>query len=322
MADLVLLAKYPFTSAAKEHISGLTLELTYDLLEKAKGRVNSALVAGELPPLAIGIERTSSADIAAYAVARMLISGLSKKYYVSRYAVAESKRVTAYLRSEAEPAFLQVARELAMDVKPETAGYSVSVFDYLKAAPRALEYKLVNQRLAGGRVHLSREQLARVMGERVRVQLEKSLPVKGKIPENVLEAAKELERGLPKQVAEAGPLGAGTSTLKPAEYPPCIRKLLDDLAASENLPHQARFALAVFLLNKGVPTASIISLFRTAPDWNEQVTRYQVEYAAKKGYKAPSCGQMELYGLCQSECGCSGKQSFSPLRWKPRVVAR
>ncbi|VVC71922.1 Uncharacterised protein [uncultured archaeon] len=60
----------------------------------------------------------------------------------------------------------------------------------------------------------------------------------------------------------------------------------------------------------------VAALFRTAPDFDERTTRYQVEYLAKKGYKVPSCSNAESYGVCVANCG-----TRSPLGYVKRRTA-
>jgi DNA primase large subunit len=52
-----------------------------------------------------------------------------------------------------------------------------------------------------------------------------------------------------------------------------------------------------------MPTEKIIDLFRASSDFNERMTRYQVEHiAGKRGsmtrYKPPKCDMSKTHGLC------------------------
>jgi len=103
--------------------------------------------------------------------------------------------------------------------------------------------------------------------------------------------------------------------------PPCIERLIEDLQRGENLPHFARFALATFLTHAGWSVDQIVDLFRNAPDFDEKVTRYQVEHVAgKRGggkrYAPPACARMRQEGLCVADCGVGHPLVF--LRRGPR----
>ncbi|MEM1542218.1 MAG: hypothetical protein QW101_05200 [Ignisphaera sp.] len=90
-------------------------------------------------------------------------------------------------------------------------------------------------------------------------------------------------------------------------FPPCIRKLIEDITKGENLSHHQRFALATFLINMGINIDTIVRLFSYSPDFNERITRYQIEHLAglkgsKKKYLVYSCDTMKTLGMCKAEC--------------------
>jgi DNA primase large subunit len=88
-------------------------------------------------------------------------------------------------------------------------------------------------------------------------------------------------------------------------FPPCMLKILEDLKSGVNVPHTARFAITSFLLNVGFDVEEIIAMFSSAPDFNEEMTRYQVEHiAGSKGteYDCPACDTMRTYHNCVKDC--------------------
>jgi len=98
--------------------------------------------------------------------------------------------------------------------------------------------------------------------------------------------------------------------------PPCMAAILDALRRGENLPHTARFAITTYLLKKGWDIEQIVDLFRNAPDFNEKITRYQVQHIAgkvggRKEYAVPSCKTMKEWGLCVANCSIR-----NPLQYK------
>jgi DNA primase large subunit len=67
--------------------------------------------------------------------------------------------------------------------------------------------------------------------------------------------------------------------------------------------------MATYLLGIGKTVDEIVALFPRVPDFNEKVTRYQVEHlAGLKGgrtrYKSPSCGTLQTHGLCFKTVEC------------------
>ncbi len=95
-------------------------------------------------------------------------------------------------------------------------------------------------------------------------------------------------------------------------FPPCMRSLLERAQEGENLPHEARFALAAFLINVGWDEDQVVEVFSNLPDFDEERCRYQVRHiAGKEGsgtrYLPPNCDKMREWGLCENPDGCGVK---------------
>jgi len=97
---------------------------------------------------------------------------------------------------------------------------------------------------------------------------------------------------------EAAPVGK----LSIDKLPPCLKTILSSIQAGENVPHMGRFALVAFLSSLKLNTNDILKLFSSAPDYEEDKTRYQVEHitgtSSATSYKSPGCDKMRTYGLC------------------------
>jgi DNA primase large subunit len=83
------------------------------------------------------------------------------------------------------------------------------------------------------------------------------------------------------------------------------------MGRGENLPHSARVMLATYMLAIGKPIDEIVMMYQNAPDFNEKITRYQVEHlAGLKGsrtkYSVPSCEKLLNENLCFATEECSG----------------
>jgi len=74
------------------------------------------------------------------------------------------------------------------------------------------------------------------------------------------------------------------------------------LERGENLSHAGRFCLAAFLHRTGATFETIVDAYRGAPDFDESVTRYQVEHITTRdggrGYEPPECDTLRSHGLC------------------------
>jgi len=86
--------------------------------------------------------------------------------------------------------------------------------------------------------------------------------------------------------------------------PPCIRNILSTLKTSGDPDHFQRMVLVLYLKWIGYDKERVIELFKKyAKDYNEKMTRYQVEFiygerGSKKDYLSPSCNWMKQHSLC------------------------
>jgi DNA primase large subunit len=168
---------------------------------------------------------------------------------------------------------------------------------------RAPKWKLVNRDLKEGYVTVTKEELIRLMEEMVRDRVQKGLPLDIK------------EDTCQKLTSYINPIKAELEKLKSASrvdlgkvtesaFPPCIKKMLEQVASNANLAHSARFALVSFLIQINMSVDQIVGLFNTSPDFDQEKTRYQVEHIAGASgtkYKPPSCATMATYGNCPGE---------------------
>lgn len=309
MADLIFCSRYPFTSQAKEYVSDSGLELTSSLIDKAEARVSNALVSGKVKRVA-DLPEAREEELALYAGARMIVSAANNRYIINRYAVAEAKRAGEYLAGDesAHPDYVDgVASEFGVKFEKQGRDFLVPLAAYLPFTPRSMDYKLTNRQVKGGYVRVSAHERLRMLEEAVKKRIESSLPIRAKFSDEINEAGKRMLSLIPKLEIVATKVGQ-------ENYPPCIRKLIEDLALSINLPHTARVALGIYLINAGVSTDRIVDYFRTAPDFSEKTTRYQVEHLRSRKYNMPSCSTMDSYGICIADCRCG-----TPLRYRDAI---
>jgi DNA primase large subunit len=100
-------------------------------------------------------------------------------------------------------------------------------------------------------------------------------------------------------------------------FPNCIKGVYDRIAAGRPASHLGRFALTSFMLSVGMSPEDVFKFFRSVSDFNERMTRYQVEHiAGTRGsgtkYTPPNCTTLRTHGLCVSpEYECNG--AVNPL---------
>lgn len=312
------LAKYPFTSEAAEYIKLLDLRIENlanpelkPILDRAENRIEEALLNS--PPEVSYRERDEDIEISSFPVAVMTAAATNNDYMRRRYALAEARRAYNLLRLEDDVKILDIAGSVKWRVKRAKGkfssggyGFTLHFIDFLQNAEnlREKEWKLVNRVIKDGRVYLSKREIARLLQEEVRKHVEAKLRVRVRpmLPENVIERVDRL--------VQVYALKAGKTrfeelpkTAVNAAFPPCIRQLYDAAASGRHLSHLGRFALVSFLLSVGVPSEKVIDLFRSSADFNERMTRYQVEHIAgsrgsRTSYKPPSCATLRTHGIC------------------------
>jgi DNA primase large subunit len=177
--------------------------------------------------------------------------------------------------------------------------------DYLRlsAAFREADFRLARQDVDHGRVTVESVRAARLLQEAIRRQLAVPLPLTAEVVALVREREAELletvAARMPQPVARTGSAGA---RLSPERFPPCIRRMQRNLERGENLSHAGRFCLAAFLHRAGADAETIVDAFRGAPDFDESITRYQVEHITSRGggegYEPPECDTLRTHGLC------------------------
>ncbi len=244
-------------------------------------------------------------NVTAYIYSRILVSLMDERAR-RRYAVREARRYREMM-DESDATLMILASDFGVKA---TIGEDVRlhVSDYLRAACRirSREWKLVNRSLERGYVELTRENFLRVIEEFLRIRLAERIAV----PAPIARSAEVVQH-----LAELVPISeARFSEIELGEFdaeclPPCMKKILSDLQAGLNVPHSARFAITSFLLNIGLSVDDVISLFSSAPDFDVEKTRYQVEHiAGARGteYVAPACDTMQSYHNCYRNESCRG----------------
>jgi len=216
---------------------------------------------------------------------------LRRKFVVKMARIFREK-----LKRECEDFILIVAKDLGLRFKRGADGIHVDFRNYLKGAVRikSRDWKLVNKDVVKGFVRLTRDEFLRLIEEFIKERLMEKVPIKIYVD-----------------------IGIERSEL-PVNFecfPECMKKILADLNDGKNVPHTGRFSIASFLINVGYDIERIVDVFRNAPDFDEEKTRYQVEHiAGMRGkcekYAVPSCETMKSWGLCIWECDVDHPMKF------------
>ncbi len=235
---------------------------------------------------------------------KAVVSNLDE-FLRTRFAVKLARAYRNLLNKENDDFLVLIAWDLGLKVdeddifnylkrfyiQPE---FKVDVVDYVKLAVKLKDesWKLVNRKLFKGYVYLNRGDFVRLIEEAMKNRFLERIPVKVNVDIGVKVKREYRFESLP---------------IEFECFPECMKKIISDLNDGKNVPHTGRFAIASFLINLGCDVDKVVEIFRNAPDFDEDKTRYQVEHIAGmrgKGekYVAPSCETMKSWGLCIWNC--------------------
>ena len=295
-------SKYPFTSEAKQRVDSSSLELNDAVMERAVQRVVSALKAEKEHAYRLH-PSDELLELGSYAAARMMLAYLKNRFLTGRFAVAEAKRASSFMRSESEENLRKLGDELGIKPTEFEGRMVLPVSQYVSFSPRSVDYRLIFRNVNNGFVEVKRPEVIRLMEEAVKMRMESLKPIQSP-PKIIQEYSKKLMVLVPKEAVMK-------MSFKEGDNPPCMEKLLEQTRAHQNLNHQARLALAIYLLAKNVPMEKVESIFSNFPDYDEKKTKYQLGHIVKRGYSMPSCATLLSYGICVADCRIG-----TPLRWK------
>lgn len=314
MRELSVLAKYPFLQDTRQYIkdNGPSVsELLHDLpYERARiigiERLDNAFKNRDVGERSLASESDCIMEILSYPLARMVAVCIGDSYFKKRYALGEAYHVYKNLLDEPISFLLSVAKELNINVQHHSEENTTKIFfkDYLRNAPtRYKEWKMVNRDFDAGYLTISHKDLARILLEALRERINEELRSRD-CDKTVYDTfSTDIQRfqnmlTLQKKKIEAAPVGK----VSIEKLPPCMKDILSAIQSGENVPHMGRFALVAFLSSLKLSTNDILKIFSTAPDYEEDKTRYQVEHitgaSSSTEYICPGCDKMRTYGIC------------------------
>ena len=314
MRELTTLAKYPFLHDTRQYIkeNGPSVdELLQDSpYERARiigiERLDNAFKNRDIGDRSLVSDSDCIMEILSYPIARMVAVCIGDSYFKKRYALGEAYHVYKYLLNESTSFLLSIAQELNVTVQHSPEKNMIKIFfkDYLRNAPtRYREWKMVNRGIDGGFLTISHKDLARILLESLRERINEELlnrECDKSVNETFFSDIQRFQKilAIQKRKIEATPVGK----VSIEKLSPCMKDILSAIQSGENVPHMGRFSLVAFLSSIKLSANEILKLFSSAPDYQEDKTRYQVEHitgaSSSTEYKCPGCEKMRTYGIC------------------------
>lgn len=320
--------RYPFAPAAAQFVEAEGVELSevpkssayasaralarQRLLNAIDDSTKPALPVATLPANAATVPKSEViVHLLSYVYARILLSVIEDPWLVRRHALAESVRAKECLVTEGEPeAVAEAGQALGFGMRAEGRDVIMHFTEYLRNAVHLKDanWKLVSQPMKHGWITLDREKAARLVQEELRRRIERELPrpVSDELAKAVAKDIKPIEEALTAKKATMPIVGFGRVNLE--LIPPCMTALLGQLQRGENVAHNGRFATVTFLHRIGMSSEEIMSAFAQAPDFREDLTRYQVEHitgvSSGIAYSVPSCENLKTFNLCAANDLC------------------
>ena len=186
--------------------------------------------------------------------------------------------------------------------------WKIGLSDFIEICPKITgsRWRLPNCDVSEGWVTLFEEpqygssaKLSRLLRERIKIGVE----------QEALEKMGEITMDLAVRLAEPVGMVRNLMANKASEaialvgadendWPPCMRKAVAELANGVNLNHFGRLFLASMSATLALPKEACVDFFRSAPDFSESTTSYQVDHVYQHEYTPSGCGKLKVNHNC------------------------
>ena len=322
---------------AVEHEIDLDELLDGEWMEKARSRARIRLIDSIESKDGVAVvggdiftEEGRIIEAFSFYYARLVVFASEDERLISRWAQAEATRAEQVLTRDSENLEIiartfisEVDREVDLNQTKQSLNatnsrklrqsqdgnlWKIGMPDFIEICPKitGARWRLANAQISKGKITLFNEQqysssakLARLLRERIKHHIE----------QEALQKMQNIDMELAMRLAE--PVGMVRNLMaskaseainlvgaEESDWPPCMRKIIADLANGVNVNHFGRVFLASISAKLALPEESCIGFFRGAPDFNEGTTTYQVNHVYNGEYTPASCGKLKVNHNC------------------------
>ena len=310
------LSHFPFLKKAQDHIKGRFASLDSvlkdkrgeALVDRALGRVQDAITPKKT--VAPEVAGSPEEEIAAYALARIIVSCVNDRQMIDKLTRYEAERAYYFLVHEEdwnqnyrqdEGEYSRLCVALAAEMGIRITQDRMPFIDYVEMVAPLHEdrFHLVNRRVEGGFVAIKKDERYELVRERIRTLLRRELPhkVPSSLCEKISPRVAQIKKAYQEQMLQQ------FGSVEESAFPPCMQALITALTAGTNLTHAGRFSITSFLHTIGMDVSGIAAMYARSPDFDPEKTMYQVEHITGRGgsgteYTAPACAALRTTGLC------------------------
>ena len=295
------------------------------LIDSIESKDGVALVGGD-----IFTEEGRIIEAFSFYYARLVVFASEDERLISRWAQAEATRAEQVLTKDTEnleiiaKTFIsEIARDVDLSQSKQSLSavnnrklrqnqdgnlWKIGMSDFIEICPKITgsRWRLANAQISRGQITLFSEQqysssakLARLLRERIKHHIE----------QEALQKMQNIDMELALRLAE--PVGMVRNLMaskaseainlvgaEESDWPPCMRKIIADLANGVNVNHFGRLFLASISAKLALPEESCIGFFSGAPDFSESTTTYQVNHVYNGEYTPASCAKLKINHNC------------------------
>jgi DNA primase large subunit len=175
----------------------------------------------------------------------------------------------------------------------------MSVPYYLALTRDGADFRLVNQAVKRGTVTITNNRFALIL----RTILEKALMkrIEDMKPVDSITFGTEYDEMILKIGKQYGKNHQmySTTTVGTGQLPPCMSCMIEKAKTEHHLTHIERLTLAIYLKSKNYDEDYILDIYKQLSDYNEKITKYQVDRAGN--YKVYNCDKLQTEGLCKKD---------------------
>lgn len=322
---------------AVEHEIDLDELLDGEWMEKARSRARIRLIDSIESKDGVAVvggdiftEEGRIIEAFSFYYARLVVFASEDERLISRWAQAEATRAEQVLTRDSEnleiiaKTFIsEIDKDVELNQTKQSQNttnsrklrqnqdgnlWKIGMADFIEICPKitGARWRLANAQISKGKITLFNEQqysssakLARLLRERIKHHIE----------QEALQKMQNIDMELAMRLAE--PVGMVRNLMaskaseainlvgaEESDWPPCMRKIIADLANGVNVNHFGRVFLASISAKLALPEESCIGFFRGAPDFNEGTTTYQVNHVYNGEYTPASCGKLKVNHNC------------------------